>query len=272
LGETVDIHSGGADLVFPHHENERAQSQCANGRPLAKYWLHNGFLTIRNERGEEEKMSKSLGNDLRIDQILQRFDPMTVRAFLLSAHYRSPLVYSESALSESAAALDRLSDALDTARKLLALAGGPQPASRRHPPALEQAAEIRQEFLAGMDDDFNTPRAMGALFRGVNEIHEIRQKERASGRLSPEALDALASLVETVEELAGVLGLAALRQGLGPAAQDSLVEPLIALLISVRDQARKAKAYDLADSVRGGLENLGVALEDHPQGTIWKRK
>ncbi|MCX7016964.1 MAG: hypothetical protein NTW86_31125, partial [Candidatus Sumerlaeota bacterium] len=322
LGETVDIHSGGADLVFPHHENELAQSKCANGKPLAKYWLHNGFLTIRGDQGEEVKMSKSLGNDMRIDRVLDRYDPAVVRLFLLSAHYRSPLAYSDSALDEAKAALSRLFDGFGTARKLVGLGDGPRPAEERNRQAVEQAEAIRAEFEAAMDDDFNTPRALAALHRAVSSIHEIRAEGKGGAALSASAIDSLASIVETADPLMAVLGLPkgevrldatlsavkahieatnkpagesgltellkdlliriraeaqkakafALADMIQKEGEHALAEPLMDLLIRVRAEARKAKAFALADMIRGELDRLGIAIEDHPQGTIWKPK
>ncbi len=274
LGETIDIHAGGTDLTFPHHENEIAQSEALTGKPMVKYWMHNGLLTIADESGQEVKMAKSLGNDMKIENILEKFDASAVRAFLLSAHFRSPLIFSAKALEEMETSTQRLRDGLETARKLLKMAGGARPAAERDAESCKFAQGIVAEFQAGMDDDFNTPKALAALHKAVAEIHEIRQKDKG-GELSPEALDNLASLVEASEEIIGILGLDNLCDpGAAPDSADEadLTEGLLQLFISVRAQARKSKAFEIADGIRDGLDELGIVLEDHPQGTMWKKK
>ncbi len=274
VGETIDIHDGGTDLTFPHHENEIAQSEAMTGKPMVKYWMHNGLLTISDDDGDEVKMSKSLGNDMKIANILEKFDPMAVRAYLLSAHFRSPLVFSAKALEEMESSTQRLRDGLETARKLLKMGGGAKPAGERDAEACKLAQSIVTEFQEGMDDDFNTPKALAALHKAVAEIHEIRQKDK-SGQLSPEALDSLASLVEAGEEIIGILGLDQLSDsGAAPGSDDEagLTEGLLELFIEVRAQARKSKAFEIADGIRDGLDELGIVLEDHPQGTMWKKK
>jgi len=265
LGETVDIHSGGADLVFPHHENEIAQSEALTGKPFVRYWLHNGFLTIRSESGEDEKMSKSLGNDMKINAVLQKYRPLTVRAFLLSAHYRSPLAYSAQALEEMDSSVSRIQDGFETARQLLALSNASDAQQTS-----SEAAGILAEFEQGMDDDFNTARALAALNMCVARIHELRQGGK---ELSGDAVAAIASLLKAGETIAEILGLEDLVQSHSGFGQDSqLTEGLLNLLIDVRQRARKAKVFELADAVRKGLDELGITIEDHPQGTVWKRK
>ncbi|MCL5270600.1 MAG: cysteine--tRNA ligase, partial [bacterium] len=165
LGETIDIHSGATDLIFPHHENEIAQSEAATGKPFVRFWMHNGFLKIDNE-----KMSKSLGNFIRIDQILERHDPATVRFFLLAAHYRHPMDLTAEALEEARGAVRRINDGLETGAKLLELNNYTQPAMDSH-----EVKVLRERFEASMDDDFNTPRALAVLFDVVGLIHEARQ-------------------------------------------------------------------------------------------------
>lgn len=273
LGETIDIHSGGADLVFPHHENEIAQSEALTGKPFARYWLHNGFLTIRSDSGDEEKMSKSLGNDMKIDAVLEKFDALAVRAFLLSAHYRSPLVYSFQALAEMESAIGRLRDGFDTARQLLKISGGARPEQDRDPAASEQARALLAEFETGMDDDFNTARALAAINRLVTEIHEVRQRQKGASHLDAAQLDSLAALLAVGETMAGILGLDQLVAAEAEFGADNhLTEQLLDLLIDVRSRARKAKAFELADAVRKGLDELGFVIEDHSQGTVWKKK
>ncbi len=260
LGETIDIHAGGTDLTFPHHENELAQSEGATGKPFARYWMHNGFLNI-----DSEKMSKSLGNFLRVDQVLERHPVAAIRHFLLSAHYRSPLDLTEEALQESASAVRRIQDALETTMKLLEFEKTALAAD------LEDIYALRRRLEEAMDDDFNTPRAMAALFDAVNLIHEARQRlASAKGEARETETRRLVALVAFIEEFGNLFGLLAESAKTGQ--EDGLVEPLMQLLIDARMTARKKKAFEVADMIRDRLGELGIALEDHPQGTIWKRK
>lgn len=261
LGETIDIHSGGSDLIFPHHENEIAQSEGLTGKPYVRYWLHNGFLNI-----DSQKMSKSLGNFLKIDQVLERFSPASVRHFLLSAHYRSPLDLTETALNESASAVGRINDAIGTSAKLLALSGFAGQAG-----AENEVDEFRKRFEEAMDDDFNTSRALAVLFEIVTQIHAVRAEVGKTPEGEREPL---------LARLAGLLALAIkLRDFFSfedeteeASGADTLTEPLMQLLIEARQMARKNKVFAIADTIRDRLGELGLVLEDHPQGTIWKRK
>ncbi len=257
LGETIDIHSGGTDLTFPHHENELAQSEGATGKPFARYWMHNGFLNI-----DSEKMSKSLGNFLRVDQVLERWPVAAVRHFLLSAHYRAPLDLTEDALRDSASAVRRIQDGIETITKLLALEGAPAGAES------EETRALAARFAEAMDDDFNTPRALAVLFDAINHIHQLRNLA-GQGEGRDAALGQLAGLLAFARETAEFFGLLA-EEATEPA-QNDLVEPLMQLLMEARKVARQKKAFEIADMIRDRLGQLGIALEDHPQGTIWKR-
>lgn len=254
LGETIDIHSGGADLVFPHHENERAQSCGCSGKPFVKYWMHNGFLTI-----DKQKMSKSLGNFFTIDQVLERYDAATVRFYLLSAHYRHPLDYSEAALEEAKSAVGRIREGVTTATKLLdksVAAGG----------ADEKVAALKSAFDEAMDDDFNTQRSIGLIFEAVSLLNEERQKFTRGDAESAARAQAYVALIH---ELLGRLGLDDLM--FEQADDAGLTEGLVELLIETRKQAKASKQYQLADYVRDELGKLGIRLQDHPGGTIWLR-
>jgi cysteinyl-tRNA synthetase len=279
LGETIDIHAGGSDLIFPHHENEIAQSEGATGRPFCRFWMHNGFLNI-----DSQKMSKSLGNFLKIDQVLQRAPVEAVRHFLLSAHYRSPLDLTETALEESASATRRVNDAIETAQKVLALegigeGGTAKPAKSKRTKETEETEETRdllKRFEEAMDDDFNTPKALAVLFESVSLIHEARQAKP----MDPARLMALVAFARGLRDFfslepstaAASAASGATDAGATESGDDSLAPKLIELLIETRQMARKAKAFAIADRVRDGLAERGIALEDHPQGTIWKRK
>lgn len=253
LGETIDIHSGGVDLIFPHHENERAQSVGATGRPFVKYWMHNGFLTI-----DKQKMSKSLGNFFTIDQVLEKYDPATVRFYLLSAHYRHPLDYSDSALEEAKSAVGRIREAVQIAEKLLGKAAAGEGQS-------EATAGIRQAFDEAMDDDFNTQKAMGSIFEAVSALNEARQQAARQQADASAAKPYLAVIHELLERL----GLDELLFQVSSEADEALTGQLVELLIKTRVEAKKNKQYQLADFVRDELGKLGIRLQDHPTGTIW---
>ena len=262
LGETFDIHMGGADLIFPHHENEIAQSEAATGKPFAKYWMHNGFLTVNNE-----KMSKSLGNFWTIDQVLAQVDPAAVRYFLLSAHYHAPLDYSEGALREAQVSLQRLREARRNGVKAAAgtSADGEMP---------EAVAALYDGFHAAMDDDFNTPRALAVLFECATTANQIYNQslkaEKAGKALDSEGRRMAAWLCSAMDALAGdVLGLSLeiSEEGFG-----DLAGKLMELLIEVRALARKEKQFALADHIRNRLREMGIALHDRPGGkTEWER-
>ncbi|MDO9147464.1 MAG: cysteine--tRNA ligase [Hydrogenophaga sp.] len=241
LGETFDIHGGGADLQFPHHENEIAQSEGASGQPLARFWMHNGFVRVDNE-----KMSKSLGNFFTIREVLQKYDAETVRFFILRAHYRSPLNYSDVHLDDGRASLKRLYTALSTVDAV--------PAS-----PIDWTQPFAQRFRAAMDDDFGTPEAVAVLFDLASEVN--RSKDPV-----------LAGLLRA---LGGTLGLlqtdpVAYLQGGGEAA-GALDEARIQGYIAERAAAKQARNFAEADRIRHLLLAQGVVLKDGPAGTIWER-
>ena len=270
LDESIDIHSGGSDLIFPHHENERAQSEAATGKPFVKYWLHNGFLNINSE-----KMSKSLGNFFTINQVLDRFDPLTVKFFLLSAHYRHPLDFSEENMASAQSSARRILNTLETADKLLELEGTTVSGEEASEDAKNKSILFRRRFEDAMDDDFNTAGALGVLHDIVSEIHETR---KILGGLNPgdekrsPSLSAIRMYRFSLQEMLNILGL---DPGLGrkvAASVDEMTGRLIQILLDAREFARREKAYKIADEIRDRLSDLGILLEDHPQGTIWKMR
>ncbi len=243
LGEHFDIHGGGSDLQFPHHENEIAQSCCAHDTPYVNYWMHTGMVMV-----DKEKMSKSLDNFFTIRDVLAHYEPTTVRYFLLSGHYRSQLNYSEDNLKQAKAALERLYTAL----KGLDLTVEAAPAT-----------EFVAKFTEAMDDDFNTPEAYSVLFEMVREIN----------RLKADDLAAASALGVSMKQLADVLGI--LDQDVdaffkGEGSDDEVAQ--IEALIAERNRARAEKDWAAADVARDGLNALGVVLEDGPQGTTWRKK
>jgi cysteinyl-tRNA synthetase len=238
LGATLDIHGGGQDLIFPHHENEIAQSEAYSAKePFVRYWLHNGWLMF-----SEEKMSKSLGNIITIRQGLDKYGSDGLRLFVLTSHYRAPLSYSVDALESGKRAAERL--------RLAATIPGGEGA-----PSDIEVDSYRQRFIEAMDDDLNTPAGLAALFELAREINRARDEGRG-----------VAEAQETLRELAGVLGLTLreLEAAMGAA-------PFIELLVSLRNELRAAKQFELADRVRSGLSELGIALEDGPEGTRWRK-
>ncbi|WNN45440.1 cysteine--tRNA ligase [Winslowiella toletana] len=245
LGEHFDIHGGGSDLMFPHHENEIAQSTCAHDGPYVNYWMHSGMVMV-----DREKMSKSLDNFFTVRDVLAHYDAETVRYFLMSGHYRSQLNYGEDNLKQARAALERLYTALRNTDTSAVAAGG-------------EAFEAR--FREAMDDDFNTPEAYSVLFDMAREVN----------RLKSEDIGAANGLAAKLRQLAGVLGLLAQdpEQFLQSGAQSNDAEVAeIEALIKMRFDARQAKDWAQADIARDKLNELGIILEDGPQGTSWRRK
>jgi len=260
LGFGFDLHGGATELVFPHHEDEIAQSEGALGRePFVRYWPHMGWLTVNRE-----KMSKSLGNFFTVREVLARYDADTIRMFLISVHYRSPLDFSDAALDEAASALERIRICRDHLDRLAAV--GPVEDGADLAELAEAAGRAEGEFRTAMDDDFNTPRAIAALHELVSEVN--RATAGADFRASPAGQEALGTARKTLVGLARALGLLERE----PAAGAGLEAELVGLLIELRQMARDRKLYDLADVVRQRLGELGVVLEDRASETTWRRR
>ncbi|MDP2688599.1 MAG: cysteine--tRNA ligase [Deltaproteobacteria bacterium] len=261
LGETVDIHGGGKDLIFPHHENEIAQSESATGRPYVKYWLHNGFVNI-----EKEKMSKSLGNILNIRDVLKDHTSEAVRMFLLSAHYRSPIDYSEGSLKDAEAAMERYYKTM-------------QRIEREWPEALsiDYCVDCNEErfkpVFDAMDDDFNTALVVGNIFKEVNRANRIMDESKAEGgRKGTLELSFITAFFRVAGKVLGTFGKRPEDYFRERNARSTVPTEEIERLIKERNDARKARDFKKADSIRDGLAARGIVLEDTAEGTVWSVK
>lgn len=249
LGETIDIHSGGLDLIFPHHENEIAQSEGATGKEFARYWLHNGFLNVNNE-----KMSKSLNNFFTVRDIAQHFDLEVLRMFMLSAHYRSPINFSDDLLEQTKNGLERLYNAKNNLLYLLENAADKE-VSQEEQAVINRLSDYKNKFIEAMDDDLNTADALAAIYDLVRD---------ANSSLNAESSKAVVKgSMDMLMELSGVLGLLDKKEE----SLDSEIEALI----EERQKARKEKNWALSDKIRDDLKAQGIVLEDTPQGVKWKR-
>lgn len=250
LGEQIDIHGGGADLIFPHHENEIAQTESLTGKSFARYWVHNGLLQFGGE-----KMSKSIGNLVTVEDFLVEHEGDALRMMILNSSYRSPLVYTEEVVEQAERALARLRAAL---RPPHPEAKGASDEARQ---ALAEAAEnVADGFHRSMDDDFNTAAALGHLFDLVRAVNQARDSGATDETLGPAQ--------ETLETLAGLLGLT-----LTPAGKaGGEAEPFVELLLEVRTELRRQKLWSLADTIRDRLEEIGVQVEDSKEGSTWRWK
>ncbi|WP_127508983.1 cysteine--tRNA ligase [Paenibacillus humicus] len=276
LGDTLDIHGGGNDLQFPHHECECAQSETLSGKPLANYWMHNGFINIDNQ-----KMSKSLGNGITVHDMLTRIKPEAIRYFMLSGHYRSPLNFSDDTVEQALGSVERIANCRTNLLHRLAAVGGSMEAdaavdapgsgsaglgSLRFVPDSgnaeldERLLELSGRFTAKMDDDFNTPDAITVLFDLVTEANQHLQRPVVTAR---EAL-ALIGLMDAMDRVLGLLPAASEQHGLLDAEVDALIVE--------RTEARASKNWKRADEIRDLLAEQGILLEDTPQGIRWRRK
>lgn len=247
LGETIDLHCGGQDLIFPHHENEIAQSECCNGAPFAHYWMHNGYINVDNK-----KMSKSLGNFFTVRDVAEKYGYEPIRYLMVSSHYRMPINYSVDIIEQCKASLERLYNCRDNLRFLLENASG---SLRDEENAiLDTLGKYREEFIAAMDDDLNTADGLAALFGMAREINSHINGE-SSKELCQQALD-------LYMELANVLGLLYVEQ-------NNTLDQEIEDLIARRTEARKNKDWATADAIRDELKARHVVLEDTPQGVKW---
>ncbi|QMT17554.1 cysteine--tRNA ligase [Planococcus maritimus] len=248
LGDTIDIHAGGQDLTFPHHENEIAQSEAYTGKPFARYWMHNGYINIENE-----KMSKSLNNFVLVNDILKELDPQVLRLFMLSVHYRHPINYSRSLVEDAEAGMERIRTAYNNLKHRLENSAG---LGDHNDIWLAKIETIKQEFIETMDDDFNTANAISKLFDLAKLANTyLLEKQTAEAVLK--------TFLEVFDELAGVLGL--------PFAQAELLDAEIEALLEERIEARKNRDFARSDEIRDQLKEQNIILEDTAQGTRWKR-
>ena len=259
LGETIDIHAGGEDLIFPHHENEIAQSECANGKPFVHYWMHNAFLNIDNH-----KMSKSLGNFKTVRDIVAQYDPQVLRYLMLSAHYRSPLNFSADLMASAKASYERITTCMENlnfriANAKKAGAAADAALSEAEQAVLAEAEKCRAEFEKAMDDDFNTADALAGVFDLVKVIN--------TSVTEGSSLPMMQALKDELNELCGVLGLVAERKSSASDDEAAWVEGKIA----ERQAARKAKDFAKADAIRDELTAKGIILEDTREGVKWKK-
>ena len=248
LGDQIDIHAGGEDLIFPHHENEIAQSEAANGKEFAKYWMHNAFLNIDNR-----KMSKSLGNFFTVRDISEKYDLQVLRFFMLSAHYRSPLNFSADLMESSKNGLERILTAVD---KLKGLEASVKTVGMLEKEDTNQVNALVEKYEAAMDDDFNTADAISAIFELVKVSNSTTDEESS--------LEYVTLLKNTIEKLCDILGIITEKE-------EVILAEEIEAMIAARQQARKDKDFALADEIRGKLLNQGIVLEDTREGVKWKR-
>lgn len=272
LGETFDIHGGGRDLIFPHHENEIAQSEGANEKPFAKYWVHNGLLNL-----DKEKMSKSLGNIITTNELLKKYPAEVIRFFILSAHYRSPIHFSEKLLKQAIVALERLYETRESINEKLKSDTVGGEITEEGSVVIEVTETFRDKFIEAMDDDFNTAQALGHLFELIRNLNRwINTKEF---KLTEESKKHLLRIDNLIRECGGIIGLlqnepAEILRELKVSSLPFLeiTEDEINSAIANRDDARRKKDFKVADEIRSRLLKRYILLEDKPGGTFWKIK
>ena len=248
LGTQFDIHGGGRDLIFPHHENEIAQSEAASGKsPFSKYWIHNGFVTI-----DKEKMSKSLGNFFTIRDILKKYDPEVVRYFLISTHYRSPIDFSDEHLDGAKASLERLHNTYSLVEGAIPKAG---PGDKKF---ADEVKSAKQDFKKAMDDDFNTTVALACVFDFVRKLNKYLADKPDKSTLK--------KALKFLDEIDLIFGVLKKEDDM-----DELVPKLLDLMVQIREDARKRKDFEVSDKIRDELLKVGVQLEDQKDGVRWKR-
>jgi len=268
LGETLDIHGGGMDLIFPHHENEIAQSESLTGKPLARYWLHNGLTRIKTKLagGElrDEKMSGSLGNVVSARALIDKHGADLLRYMLLSTHYRSPIEFTDEVLTAAGKGLATFTRLLERVQRLGGSGAGGLGA------LAGEVGALQKKFIEAMDDDFNTAGAIAALHEMAGAINGFIERQGVEKNPGGAEAGAAAAGAQTLKSLGGVLGLFT-GSAQPAAANDEVLDKVMALLIRLRQEARAAKNFALADGIRNGLAELGITLEDRAGSTGWRR-
>ena len=260
FGSTFDIHGGGKDLIFPHHENEIAQSEAASGKLFVKYWIHNGFVNINHE-----KMSKSLGNFLMIKDIIKTYHPEAIRLFLLSKHYRSPIDFTDKALNEAVSGLDKIYSLLDRIEKNIEITTDCR--------EIKESGDVWKRFTVAMDDDFNSARGIGVLFEAVREANRLIDKKDFTNDILKKIKSTYADIIK-IGSVLGIIGNSPAsyfseKKDLG--IEITSVNPaVIDKMIQERTAARKAKDWAVADKIRKQLAQMNITIEDSSDGTIWK--
>jgi cysteinyl-tRNA synthetase len=286
LGEKLDIHGGGLDLLFPHHENELAQSECATGQPFVKYWLHNGLTRMKTKlaSGEvkNEKMSKSLGNVIDAKTAIGDLGADLLRYLILSTHYRSPIDFGDEVIVASRKGLSTFGRLIERIERLMG------EALSEKTPTMDHAAgglfegeyadfsksilAYKMKFLEMMDDDFNTAGAIAALHELAGAVNAFIEIKRVEKEKQPDALAAAGSAVQTFKSLCTVLGFFRVKSQPIDARQLGMVDDLMRAMIAIRKEARETKNFAVADSIRKHLSAIGITLEDRPDGTIWRKE
>ncbi|MCE7742711.1 MAG: cysteine--tRNA ligase [Candidatus Heimdallarchaeota archaeon] len=258
LGELIDIHSGGQDLIFPHHENEIAQAEALRGKPFVNYWLHNGFINI-----DKEKMSKSLGNFVNIVELLEHYSADAVRLFILQTHYRSPIMFTDDVIDQAQVTSDRLFDVILLTKNYAdeIMEKDESKLSELDKKLIEKTEKARNDFIEAMDEDFNTSNGFAVVFKFSNDVNDyLRKAENINSSAIKEAdklFDEFRSILGLYEDFNSYLSL-------------DKVEKLIKLLIEIRGEYRKEKNWEMSDKIRDDLKEAGIALEDTPKRILWK--
>jgi cysteinyl-tRNA synthetase len=268
LGETIDIHGGGLDLQFPHHENELAQSESCTGKTFARYWMHNGLTRIKTKAAsgewKDEKMSGSIGNVVSAAELVEKYGPELIRYFLLSTHYRRPIEFTDEVLANCQKALSAFARLFDRVDRL-----GNAPANEGA--MADEIAAHKARFLEMMDDDFNTAGAIAVLHELASAVNAFIEKSGVEKSKDAAAIGAARAGVEQIKALGATLGMFRFMDKQPTAKSTDLAEQLMQLFIQVRAEARKNKHFETADSIRKGLAAIGITLEDRADGTIWRK-
>ncbi len=277
LGETIDIHGGGLDLIFPHHENELAQAEALTGKPFVRYWMHNGLVIVNGQ-----KMSKSLGNFVTLREIYTKYHPDVLRLLVLSVHYRSPLDFSWEKMDATRKVYERIKGAVEDLKALEKLEKFEEDLGGVHP-LYSTIKETEEKFFKALSEDFKTQEALAATMELITEMNKIRNEALREGKIGRQTLEAYRAAVNSIKNtLRNIFGLL---EDVLPECEVSkeperkkiegkpseLDEKLLNLLIEVRQKARKLKMFEIADEIREKLKELGIILEDTPTGTKWKR-